>query len=356
MKQIRNAFLILSCMLSAPAVFAQLDYNAVKFDYKSLNPTFDGVIRKMDKNERVYAKYNYGFQFNYPAEIEGASGGYSYTGNMFCKWVNSLGEADSFSMQINFGSLKVLRKEKDETVRMSLDVNGYIRHYQVAYPATLLIYKKNELVRKVSFFTEERPLLFKLSKEMVDKSINTYNVGFATTQEIDGHEKAGLVNKAAEKFAYFAAMQKAHEVIKNLYGDYNYELELGYMSIKQKKATADYSDVNASAATLEQAITAYKKKNFVLRDSLAAKAKREFETLALSTEARMVPAAKEVINYNLMICYALLGDAKKVEEMLTAHRQTTLQRGIPFSGISTGFYLEVLQLRNRLSTEQQLTL
>jgi hypothetical protein len=356
MKRAQTVLLILSFIVFAHTGSAQLDYNAVKFDYKSINPTFDAVIRKLEKSERVYAKYNYAFQFNYPAEIEQASGGNSYTGNMFCKWVNSPGEADSFSIQINFGSLKILRKEKDETVRLSLDVNGFIRHYQVAYPATLLIYKKNELVRKVSFFTEESPLLFKLSKEMVDKSINTYNVGFATTQEIDGHEKAGLVNKAAEKFAYVTAVRKAHEVIKNLYGDYNYELEIGYMSIKPKKTSADYSDVNASAATLEQAINAYKKKNFGLRDSLAAKAKREFEILAVSTEARMVPVAKEIVNYNLMVCYALLGDVAKVEDMLKTHRQTVLQRGEPTSGISMGFYLEVLHLRNRLLKEQQLTL
>jgi hypothetical protein len=342
--------------ITGQSAFSQLDYNAVKFDYKSVNPSFDGVIRKLTKTERVYAKYNYNFQFNYPAEIETAAGGYLYKGNMFCKWVNTPGETDSISMQINFGSVKVIRTVRDEPVRLSLDVNGYLRHYQVAYPATIFIYKKNELVRKVSFFTDDSPLTFTFSKEMVDKTINTYNVGFASINEINDNEKAGKVNKAAEKFAYFAAMQKAHEVIKNLYGDYNYELEIGYMTIKQKKASADYSDIIGSASTLEQAITAFKKKNMVLSDSLIRKAKREFETYTTLTDQRMVPVAKEVVNYNLMICYALLGETQKAAEMLKAHYQTNLQKAERFSGNSFGVFLDVLQLRNRLQNEQQILL
>lgn len=353
---LRKTFTFLSAILIGSASVAQLDYNAVKFDYKSLNPTFDAVARKIGKPEKVFIKYNERFQFNYPAEIQNAAGGYLYRGNIYCKWVNSPAEADSFTLQVNFGNLNVMRTLRDEIVRVSLDVNGVLRHYHVAYPVEVLVYKKGELVKQVSFFTEERPLEFTFSKEMTDPSINTYNVAFASATEINEHETAGKVRKAAEKFAYFTAMQKVHEVLKNLYGDYSYEFEIGYLSIKPKKAAADYTDVINSTATLEQAIVAFKKNNLVLRDSLAKKAQREFAGYAAATDERMTPVAKEVVNYNLMVSHALAGDVDKALEMLKTHRQTKMQERETFSGNSIGMFLEVMKLRQRLQAESKILL
>ena len=338
---------------------AQIEPNDAKFDYKSATISFDGLIRKIEKPEKLYANANNTFKYNYPVEIDNARGGYTYRGKIYCNFVNQQSEAQ-VSIVSTFGGLQSATGTKDETVDVQIPGTGnttkaYIRNYKLVYPVTMKFYEKGNLVRTVDFFTESSPLYFRFTKDLTEISSTSYNTPFASVKEISDYEASNKMNKAAEKFAYFEAVRKIDEIIKTFYGSFEYDFEIGSLSIRKKKSAA-YADINEASALLDAGISAYKKKNLVVRDSLVRLALGKLTSIAALTEDRLNPTAREVILYNTLVCHALLGETSKAQEELAKYVSGGVQRQESFSGNSISRFIGVSLFRSKIAQDSEIHL
>jgi hypothetical protein len=337
--------------LLTSSTYAQIDPNDVKFDYKNLTVGYDAMYRKLEKPEKLFTNINNSFAYNYPAEIDMLRGGYLYRGKVHCRFASSQSDADSFTVISDFKGLKALNFKDDESVPYTPagtynSVTGYIRNYNVVYPVTMHFYKKGVLMKTVDFFTESAPLVFRLTKEQIDPKIQLMNTPFVSKQELADLEKAGRMNKAAERYAYFEAIRKVDELIKTYFGTFDYEFEIGSFSVRKKKAGA-YADLNAAAEVLDNAIGALKKKNMPAKDSLARVALQQFQQLSALNDPRINAVVKSMLNYNMLVCYALLGEMDKASELLTAHRASDIQKVESFSAGCINRYLDVHAVREK---------
>ena len=119
---------------------------------------------------------------------------------------------------------------------------------------------------------------------------------------------------------------------------------------QHSRQSGPYADLNEAASVLEDAISAFKKKNLPIRDSLAKVALEKFTQIAASTEERINPVIQDLLNYNMLVCHALLGNFDKAEEGLTKHMATKIQRYETFSGNSISYFISVNKIRNKLQT------
>jgi hypothetical protein len=331
----------------------QIDEGDVKFDYRSAVFSYDALIRKLEKPEKIYTNTSNTFKYNYPAQIDMVRGGYTYRGKLYCSFAKSQTEAE-IRVVSTFGDIKTTSVAGDEAIKAVelgpfATPGGYIRNYTIVYPVTIRVYNKENLVKTIDFFTASEPLKFRLTKELVQSGITTYNTPFASPQEITSYESAGKVNTAAEKYAYFEAVRKVDEVIKNYFGTFDYDFEIGVMTVRKKKS-GPYADLNEAAKVLEDAISAFKKKNLPVRDSLAKIALEKFTQMAASKEERISPVVQDMLNYNILVCHAVLGNFDKAEEGLTRHMATKIQRYETFSGNSINYFISVNKIRNKLQT------
>lgn len=354
-------FLVILCLALVLQTTAQLSVNATKFDYKSITITCDALVRKFTKADKIYYDLQKSFKYNYPAEIENSAGGYTYRGKIAFTNTKSPQETDTFTIYTKFGGLISTKSTLTEKVQASIPgsyntTTAFLPNYALVYPVSVMIYKKGQLFKSIDFFTEASPLNFRFSKELVEPTLTSYNTPFSTELEIANYETAGKLNKAAEKYAYFSAIKKNDEVLKNYFGSFDYDIELGSFSIKQKKADKDYSDFNAATDILQSAISAFKKKDMVLKDSLAATALKSFSQLLNSSDPKITTVAKEVLVYNCSVGYALLGNIEKADEYLKMHMQSALQKEERFSGTSIETYLNILKLRKSLAENGKISL
>lgn len=343
----------------AASATAQLSPSDIKFEYKSATISYGALVRKIEKPEKIYTTFNNTFKYNYPAEISNAAGGYTYRGKMYCGFAKSQQECE-IAVISNFGGLQSAAAVRDEAVDVPVPgsyntTKAYIRNYTLVYPVTVTVYNKGVAVKTIDFFTASAPLHFRFTKELAEPTLTSYNTPFGSLQEIAGYESSGKLNKAAEKYAYFEAARKIDEIIKSYYGAFDYDFEIGTLSVRKKKSAA-YADINETAALLEDGIKAFKKNNLPARDSLVNLALGKLSVLTASTEERLDATAREVILYNTLVGHALLGEISKAEEELTRYVSGGMQRQESFSGNSISRFISVLLMRNKLQSNGELHL
>ncbi len=351
---------LLSCvaLLTTTECTAQLELKDLKFDYKNVSVTFDPLLKKLEKPEKFYSTTNNTFKYNYPVEIENASGGMFYRGRVYCAYAKKPTEAD-VSVISNFDGLQSCTFKSDETVNVSIPgsyntTKGYIRYYTLVYPVTMTIYYQGKYLKTIDFFNAAAPLQFRLTKNLVDPAA-PYDAPFTGGLDIANYETSGKVNKAAEKFAYFEAVKRVDEVIKNYIGSYDYDFLLGPVAVKKKKS-ADYADLNAAADMMEDGIKAFKKNDMAGRDSLINKALEKFTQLYASAEARINPLAKDVLNYDILVCYAVLGNIAKADEYLAKHMTSEVQAAENITGTYISYFIQKLKIRNKLKADEKIHL
>lgn len=338
-------------------VSAQIDAYDVKFENKSIALSFPALMTKIEKPALFYSKTDNSFKYNYPAEIENASGGYYYRGKMYCAWGKNPADGE-YNARVIFGGLQSVTLSRDEALNITTPAGtpakAYIRNYALVYPVTVNIYnRKQELLKTINFFTEKTPLNFRFVKEMVEPTLTSYNTPFASPEEIANYEKAGRHNKAAEKFAYFEAVRKADELIKNYFGTYDYDVELGAIVVKKKKA-GTYKDLNETADLLMDGIAALKKGDYTLRDSLIKLALEGFKKLDALTEERMNAVAKEAVKYNILVCHALLGDVATASEELKTYSAGAIHRLESYPGRSIANYIGIVNFRELMKKNDKI--
>ncbi|MCX6320106.1 MAG: hypothetical protein NTW29_22695 [Bacteroidetes bacterium] len=300
---------------------------------------------------------SFSFKYNYQAEIENATGGYYYRGKMYCAWGKTPADGE-YNAQVVFSGLQAVNTVRDEVVNITTPAGtaakAYIRNYALVYPVTVNIYnRKQELVKTISFFSDKTPLNFRFVKEMAEPTITSSNTPFASLEEIANYEKAGKHNKAAEKFAYFEGVRKADEMIKNYFGTYDYDVELGALVVKKKKAGA-YKDLNDAADVLMDGIAAHKKNDVPLRDSLVKSALESFKRIDALTEERLNATAKEALKYNILVCHALLGDIATASEELKVYAAGSIHRLESYPGRSIANYIGIVNFRESMLKKEKI--
>lgn len=357
----KRMIMLLCCsiaLIAATETKAQLELRDLKFDYRNVSVSYEPLLKKLEKPEKLYSTINNTFKYNYPVEIENASGGMIYRGRVYCAYAKKPGEAD-MGVISNFSGLQSCTFANDETVNVPIPgsyntTKGYIRYYKLVYPVTMTLYYKGNYFKTIDFFTAEAPLMFRVTKNLVDATAG-YDSPFTGGLDIANYENSGKVNKAAEKFAYFEAVKKVDEIIKNYIGTYDHDFLLGPVTVKKRK-TADYGDINEAADIMEDGIKAYKKNDTTARDTLLNKALQKFLDISTSAQPRINPLAKDVLNYNILVCYAVLGNMAKTEEYLARHMTSEVQQAEHITGEYINYFIAKLKIRNRLKTDDKIHL
>lgn len=345
-------------LLSAIMVQAQLELKDLKFDYNNYSISYEPILKKFEKGDKFYSDIIKTFKYNYPAEIENASGGVWYRGKVSCTFVKRPAEAEVSALN-NFEGLVSCKTAADETVNVPVagtynTTKGYIRNYSVVYPVTMTIYYKGNIYKTIDFFTAAAPLNFRLTKELIEPTAGN-NTAFTSVQEIVNYENAGRVNKAAEKFAFFEASKKVDEILKNYIGSFDYDFLLGPVTVKKKK-TAEYPELVEAVDIMEDGIKAYKKRDLPARDSLINKALNKFLQLSSSSDARYNKLAKEVFNYNILVCYSVLENAAKTDEYYAMHLTSEVQKAEHTTGNYILGLIQKTKERNNLKKEEKIHL
>jgi hypothetical protein len=338
---------ILICLTNKQAK-AQLDLGDLKFDYKNVAVPSYPIIRKFEKKDKFYSSINNSFKYNYPAEIENASGGVSYMGTFSATFTKQPAEAE-FGTTNNFQGLLSYKTAKDETITGADGTKTYIRNYSLVYPVTMTIVYNGKAYKTIDFFTAESPLNFRFTKELADPAVTVSGTPFASVQEIMNYEASGKLDKAAEKFAYFEALKKTDEICKNYVGGYYYDFAIGPVVVKKKKSS-EYADMNQAADILEEGIKAYKKNDLHTRDSLIQTALQKLDLLNNSAEQRINPIAREVINYNMLVCYAVLENVSKADEFFSKHMSSKVQAAERNTGSYISVFINWLKTREKFKS------
>lgn len=349
LKIIRRCILPFLICFTTLQTHAQLDLGDLKFDYS--NTTIPGypLIRKFEKKDKLYVDFNNTFKYNYPAEIENASGGVWYPGKLSVTFTKQPAEAD-FRVVSVFDGLQSWKAVRDEAITNADGTKSLIRNYALVYPVTMKIYYNGQEYKTIDFFTATSPLNFRFTKELADPAVTAPNTPFASVQELTNYEASVKLNKAAEKFAYFEALKKVDEITKNYIGSFDYDFPIGPVVVKKKKA-GDYPDLKEASELLEDGIKAYKKSDLHTRDSLLNTALQKYEQINGSSDPRINPLAREVIQYNMLVCYAVLENIAKAEEYLAKHLSSKIQTGERNTGNYITWFITWLKARYKLKND-----
>lgn len=352
----KKYFFISALMLSTFSANSQLDSRDFKLEDKAIIASYDGVLGVTSKDDKVYFYRNQRLMYTSQNDIDVSWASYFSTrGKMYRQIVGTDSEG-KYSIYLNFkgmSSLKTLKIEtKEVAIPGSMDVKKvYTKSYTVYYPVIISIYKEGKLIKTVDFLGENDPLVFRFTKNMTNSNLPYYDEYFNSIAEIDAFENSGLVNKLAEKFVYFKAEMIADEVIKNCFGTFDYDLNVGPITIKKKKS-GDYIELSDANKILEEAVLSFKKKKFDVSDSLAAIALKRLETIYISTDPKYGKLGKDEVNYNMLICYLILGNLDKANELFQIHMKSEIQQYETSTGNFAGYFLKKLNMRNQLKSKE----
>ena len=229
--------------------------------------------------------------------------------------------------------LESLKKGEDDVSEKQIEIPGspsqkvqvFKRRYDVFFSDSLNIYKKFDnntylIYKQIVVNNGTKPMSILLDKSEMLGQPNTYFSTVREMNELTNEEIGHVFEKRALRYSH----NKMYSIMDALFKQVSYKESgmLGY--IKKKKRKNDYSDFDKAFEDYKMAMKASINNNVQLSDSLISSATQTFETLLMSTEARIDDNVKLVTKIDLAWCYYWRKDYAK-SSMLIEQAGKTLK-------------------------------